>query len=278
MCLIGVAMFQGDIEKAIQPALALEFFHNSLLIHDDIIDNAPLRRGHATVHKKWGLNRAILSGDTLLIKAYQFFEGLDNETFHKVVCEFSEMAIKVFEGQQMDLNLEQDQTFHFEQYIQMITYKTAALIGTSLKIGAFIGGAGPEDATHLYEVGKNIGIAFQIQDDLLDVFGHTEKFGKKHAGDIYENKKNILYFKAIEKADERQKEELFYWYSFKTDSIDKVYAIEYLFKKLHITEDVKKELEYYRDKSLENLKQVSVPTEKKDILMQFIDETITRTK
>ncbi|XOD67231.1 MAG: polyprenyl synthetase family protein [Flavobacteriales bacterium Tduv] len=278
LCLIGTSMFQDDLTNAIQPALALEFFHNSLLVHDDIIDKAPLRRGHPTIHEKWGNNSAILSGDTLLVKAYQFFEALESKVFRKVILEFSNMAIKVCEGQQMDVNFEETQEPDFDQYIQMITYKTAILIGSALKIGAFIGRAGEQDATHLYETGKNIGIAFQIQDDLLDVFGDSEKFGKKHAGDIYENKKTILYFKTLEKANEKQKEELLYWYCIKTDNIDKVYAVEYLFKKLCIIEEVKKELKHYRDKSLESLSKVSAPAEKKDILLQFIKDSIIRTQ
>lgn len=278
LCLIGTSMFQDNVVNAIQPALALEFFHNFLLVHDDIIDKAPLRRGYPTIHEKWGNNSAILSGDTLLIKAYQFFEALETKVFRKVILEFSNMAIKVCEGQQMDVNFEKTQKPDFSQYIQMITYKTAVFIGSALKIGAFIGEADEQNATHLYETGKNIGIAFQIQDDMLDIFGDSEKFGKKHAGDVYENKKTILYFKALEKANEKQKKELLYWYGLKTNKIDKVYAVEYLFKELCIIEDVKEELNYYRGKSLETFSKVLAPSEKKDILLQFIKDSIMRTQ
>ncbi|XCI74729.1 MAG: polyprenyl synthetase family protein [Flavobacteriales bacterium] len=277
LCLMATQMFQDYIAQAINPALALEFFHSFSLMHDDIMDKAPLRRGKLSVYQRSGLNQAILSGDLLLIKSYQFFKNLKSEIFHKVSAEFSEMAVKVCEGQQMDLNLERAQEVQFEQYMEMITYKTAALMGSSLKIGALVGGASEQDTMHLYETGKNIGIAFQIQDDLLDVFGDEGYFGKKRAGDIYHNKKTILYFKALEKADTAQREEILYWYS-SDGSMDKIYAVETLFKKLRVKQDVEKELEYHRDKSLKHLAQVSVGDEKKKALRQLIDELIIRAK
>lgn len=278
LCLLGTNMFQDNINNAIKPSLALEFFHNFLLIHDDIIDKAPLRRGHPTIHKKWGNNRAILSGDILLIKAYQFFESLNNKIFQKVISEFSDMAIKVCKGQQMDINFTKIKEPSFNEYIQMITYKTGVFMGSSLKIGAFIGEANDKNAKYLYETGKNIGIAFQIQDDLLDVFGDPKKIGKKHAGDIYENKKTILYFKALEKANKKEKRELLDWYNLKTNNIHKIYALKLLFKKLCIIEDIKKEIQVYKYKSLENLSKVSsCIIEKKNILFQFIKKSILYT-
>ncbi|WP_103327714.1 polyprenyl synthetase family protein [Bacteroidetes bacterium endosymbiont of Geopemphigus sp.] len=276
LCLLATEIFEGDIYKALKPAVALEFFHNFTLIHDDIMDKAPLRRGNLSVHKKWNETTAILSGDLLLIKAYQLLEGLEPELFYKIVRELSNTGVKVCEGQQMDMSLEENSEAIFQQYIEMIQHKTAALIGSALKTGALLAEACEEDANHLYETGKNIGIAFQIQDDLLDVFGQTERIGKKHAGDIYGNKKTILYFKTLAKAKEREREELFYWYSIRTDNIDKIYAVEQIFKKLHIGEEVKKELIRYRQKSLDCLSKVTGNKEKKQALIEFLDESLIR--
>ena len=276
LCLLATEIFEGDIYKSLEPSITLEFFHNFTLIHDDIMDQAPLRRGNLSVHKKWNESTAILAGDLLLIKAYQLLEGLEPELFYKIVQELSNTGIKVCEGQQMDISLEENPEVTFHQYIEMIQRKTAVLIGSALKIGALLARANEEDANHLYETGKNIGITFQIQDDLLDVFGESEHIGKKHAGDIYKNKKTILYFKAITKAQEKEREELLYWYSIKTGNIDKIYAVEQIFKKLHIKEEVKKELIQYRQKSLDCLSKVTGNKKKKQILIEFLYESLIR--
>ena len=189
MLLMACDLFKGDLEKALKPSLAIEFFHNFTLIHDDIMDEAPLRRNKPTIHTLHGINVGILSGDALLIKAYQFFEDLEPELFKKCIKIFSETGAVLCEGQQFDINFENRSDVSYEDYIQMITFKTGVLSASSFQIGALIAGASEEDAEAMYNFGKHIGIAFQIMDDYLDVFGNQEQFGKKHAGDIYENKK-----------------------------------------------------------------------------------------
>ncbi|MBN3662257.1 MAG: polyprenyl synthetase family protein, partial [Ornithobacterium rhinotracheale] len=211
LCLMGCELFGGDINEALKPSLAMEYFHNFTLMHDDIMDDAPIRRGKATVHEKYDINTALLSGDALMIKSYQLFNELKPEVFKKVVTHFSQMAIELCEGQQYDMNFENQKEVSFAEYEKMITGKTGVLTACALKVGAMIAGASEEDANHLYDFGKYLGIAFQLKDDLLDVFGDKDAFGKKHAGDIFENKKTILYIKALEKADERQRDELEYW-------------------------------------------------------------------
>ena len=184
-------LFGGDMQQAIKPSLAIEYFHNFTLMHDDIMDKAPLRRGQTTVHEKFNTDMAILSGDALLIKAYQFFEDLEPKKFKEVISLFSYAAMTVCEGQQYDMNFENQTEVSEEDYMKMIFYKTGALTAASFKIGAIIANANDEDANHIYSFGKHLGIAFQLKDDLLDVYGDAQKVGKKHAGDIFENKKTI---------------------------------------------------------------------------------------
>jgi len=202
LTLMAAELFGGDMDKALKPALAIEFFHNFTLIHDDIMDEAPLRRNKPTVHTLHGINIGILSGDALLIKSYQFFEDLEDSQFKKCIQLFSETGIKICEGQQMDVNFETNNKVSYDDYIQMITYKTAVLCASALKIGAIIAHAEESDAHAIYEFGRHLGIAFQMMDDYLDVFGSQEQFGKRQAGDIYENKKTILYLLALKNADE----------------------------------------------------------------------------
>ncbi len=213
MVMMACDLFGGDMDTAIKPALAIEFFHNFTLIHDDIMDEAPLRRNKPTIHTLHGINTGILSGDALMIKAYQFFEDLEPELFKKCVKIFSETGAVLCEGQQLDINFENMPNVTYRDYMLMITNKTGVLSAASLKIGALIGGASDEQAEYLYNFGLHIGIAFQIMDDYLDVFGKQEQFGKKHAGDIFENKKTILYLIALKFANEEERRELNFWYS-----------------------------------------------------------------
>lgn len=243
--LLTCDFFGGDLQQAVKPSLAIEFFHNFTLMHDDIMDKAPLRRGKTTVHEKFSTNTAILSGDALLVKAYQFLEDLPVDKFKTVTQIFSQAAIKVCEGQQYDLNFETQTDVKEEEYLKMIFYKTGSLVATSFKIGAVIADASLDDIEHIYNFGKYLGIAFQLKDDLLDVYGDRNLVGKKHAGDIFENKKTILYIKALERANEAQKKELAYWYNTQTDNIDKVYGVENIFKILRIDKVVEQEIEKY---------------------------------
>ncbi|MCK0205536.1 polyprenyl synthetase family protein [Ornithobacterium rhinotracheale] len=277
LCLMGCELFGGDINEALKPSLAMEYFHNFTLMHDDIMDDAPIRRGKATVHEKYDINTALLSGDALMIKSYQLFNELKPEVFKKVVTHFSQMAIELCEGQQYDMNFENQKEVSFAEYEKMITGKTGVLTACALKVGAMIAGASEEDANHLYDFGKYLGIAFQLKDDLLDVFGDKDAFGKKHAGDIFENKKTILYIKALEKADERQRDELEYWYEIKTENIDKIYAVEKIFKVLNIDVEVGDMINEYTRKAIDSLNSIQGNVNSKEDLAQFAQKLIGRT-
>lgn len=276
MVLMASDLFGGQLEKAIKPALAIEFFHNFTLIHDDIMDQAPLRRNQPTIHTLHGINVGILSGDALLIKAYQFFEDLEPELFKKCIQIFSHTGAILCEGQQQDVNFETMETITYDDYIQMITSKTGVLSATSFQIGALIAGASDQEAELLYNFGKHIGIAFQMMDDYLDVFGNQEQFGKKHAGDIFENKKTILYLLALEHANEEELEELKYWYSKSTDNIDKVYAVEKIFRKCKIDEKVLKLVQKHNEIGIDYLNKINLSKEKKQPFVELANYLLRR--
>jgi len=244
-------------------------------MHDDIMDKAPLRRGKTTVHEKYNVDTAILSGDALLIKAYQYFEDLPAEKFKEVISLFSYAAQTLCEGQQYDMNFESQMEVSEEEYMKMIYYKTGALTATAFKIGAIIADASPEDASYIFDFGKHLGIAFQLKDDLLDVYGDTVKVGKKHAGDIFENKKTILYIKALEKASEEQATELRYWYKLNTENIDKVYSVENIFKQLRVDHMVEREILEHTKLAKQFLEKIE-GIENKQVLYEFCDDLIGR--
>lgn len=208
LCLLACDLVGGRIEEALEPALGVEIFHNFTLLHDDIMDKAPLRRGKDTVHVKWDANAAILSGDTMMALSYEYIMKAPEKICSGIFAVFNKTAIEVCEGQQFDMNFETAEQVGIDDYLEMIRLKTAVLLAGSLKIGALIGGASKEVANALYRFGENIGIAFQLKDDLLDAFSDAEKFGKTTGGDIVTNKKTYLYLKAFELADEKQKAEL----------------------------------------------------------------------
>ena len=208
LTLMTADCFEGNVNNALDAALAVEVFHNFSLIHDDIMDAAPLRRGHQTVHEKWDLNTGILSGDAMLIMAYQLFENYPPDVFQKLAILFSKTALEVCEGQQYDIDFETRDTVSISEYLKMIEYKTAVLVGAAMKMGAIIANASVEDQDRSYEFGKNLGIAFQLQDDYLDVFGDPDTFGKQVGGDIIENKKTFLYLKALEFSSESDQQKL----------------------------------------------------------------------
>ena len=214
LLLMAHQLFDKDLTRAISPALAIEVFHNFTLLHDDIMDNAPLRRGNPTVHKKWNNNVAILSGDTMIVRAYQLMADVDSSIVKEVLNVFSKAAIQVCEGQQWDMDFETQDDVSLSDYMKMIEFKTAVLLAASLQIGGIISGGNKIQQEHLYEFGKNIGIAFQLKDDLLDAFGSTETFGKQEGGDIMENKKTFLYLKALQLADDVVKKQLQDYYTF----------------------------------------------------------------
>lgn len=273
LCIIGHNLFKNYNKNIINIALGLELLHNSFLIHDDIMDNSSIRRGVKCIHKKLGNNKAILLGNILIIKSYQLFQNLNPLIFKKIVIEFSKMAIKICQGQYMDLYFENIINIKMKEYINMIKYKTAIFMGISLKIGAIIANADKKNIYYLYEIGKNIGIAYQIKNDLLDVFSNTNKTGKENNKDIYQNKKTILYVKALEKANNTQKKELLYWYNIKKYSNEKINCVKKIFHDLSIKNDINKEFEKYKNKSLLFFNKISMSKKKKKMLFEFIQKT-----
>ncbi len=276
---VGCDLFEGDTSKAIHPALAIELFHNFTLVHDDIMDNAPLRRNQPTVHEKWNENIAILSGDALMVKAYQELCKVDTTILPQLLDIFSATAIMVCEGQQLDMNFEKLPKVSIPQYIKMIELKTAVLLAASLKIGALMGGADEKNAQLLYEFGKHIGIAFQLQDDILDVYASTEKFGKTKGGDIIANKKTFLLLKAMEMAESNRylKEELQQWiYAPQFDPKEKVEAISSIYNYLNIKELARKAMKEHYDIALTFLHKIPVSEAKKNNLIAIADSLMDR--
>ena len=279
LVLMACDLVDGKKEDAIHAALAIDVFHNFTLMHDDIMDNAPIRRGKATVHEQWNNNIAILSGDAMLVKAYQELFKLDPTIQQKVLEIFSKTALEVCEGQQLDMNFETLQNVSIPMYINMIGLKTAVLLGASLQIGALVGGATMEDAKALYDFGKNIGIAFQLQDDILDVYGNEENFGKKKGGDIIANKKTYLILKTLEIADRYSKEELLTWLGHPTkkeDETEKVTAVTKILDFYSIRELAKKEMDFYYQKGLKAIENLPCAQEKKQTLLNFASQLMVR--
>ncbi len=270
LVLLACDLFSGDIEKAVSPALAYEIFHNFTLIHDDIMDNSDIRRNNATVHKKWNDNIAILSGDAMMIKSYEYFFDLEPELFKKVMVLFNKTALEVCEGQQYDMNFETKNNIGINEYIKMIKLKTSVLIAACLKTGAIIAGSSNKNAGLIYDFGINIGLAFQLQDDLLDVYGNIDVFGKETGKDIVANKKTFLLINALQKADKQTKKTIEEWLNKKIfDKTTKIKAITEIYDSLHIGDIVREHINAYFDKAHQSLKQIDVAEEKKQDLLQF---------
>lgn len=235
LCLMGCdAVSKDGFDNALESAMAVEVFHNFTLLHDDIMDEAPLRRGQLTVHEKYNINTAILSGDVMMIYAFKYLENYPPELALKLLKVFNKMAVEVCEGQQMDMDFENRNHVGILEYVEMITLKTSVLIGAAIQMGALIGGASDETAKHLYQFGKNIGISFQMQDDILDTFGEP-KVGKQPGGDIIQNKKTYLYIKTLELCSASEKEEMLSLYSTKPeDPTEKVERVREIMKNNHV--------------------------------------------
>ena len=277
LTLMTADCFDGEIKTALDAALAVEVFHNFSLIHDDIMDAAPLRRGHQTVHEKWDLNTGILSGDAMLIMAYQLFENYPPDIFQKLVKLFSKTALEVCEGQQYDIDFETRDTVSISEYLKMIEYKTAVLVGAAMKMGAIIANASKDDQERCYEFGKNLGIAFQLQDDYLDAFGNPETFGKQVGGDIIENKKTYLYLKALEFSSEKDKLHLKQLFSSETNnSSEKIQVTKQIFSASGSAEATQKAISFYTTKAFEILKTINISEPKKQILESFGTQLMTR--
>lgn len=281
LCLIGCELFNENVEKAIAPALGIEYFHNFSLAHDDIMDEAPLRRGKATMHTKYDLNTAILSGDVMFAKSYQFICQVDNSILAPVLQCFNQTAIEVCEGQQYDMDFETMEVVEIsvQDYLKMIELKTAVLIAASLKIGALIGGASAAEAQSLYEFGRLAGIAFQLQDDILDTYGTAENFGKQVGGDIIQNKKTYLLLKAVQLADEKKKEKIFKYLSLSADKKEeKVREIKKIFNSLMIRQKAEQLMDSYYDKACKHLDAIGLSMQKKQSLLDFINYLMKRNK
>ena len=267
LVLMAHQLFGKNIEKAIPPALAIEIFHNFTLLHDDIMDNAPLRRGQKTVHEKWNNNVAILSGDTMLVQAYRLIGELDNSIVKQVLAVFSKAAIEVCEGQQWDMDFETQSDVSITDYLKMIECKTAVLLGAALQIGGITAGASTQEQNYLYAFGRDLGIAFQLKDDLLDAFGNIETFGKQVGGDIMANKKTYLYLKALALSDKNQRANLKQYFSTNDTSQLKVDSVKAIFSKLAIPELTTNLIKEYHSKAMDNL--AAINSENKEPLLVF---------
>ncbi len=280
LALMGCELFSDNIVKAMPIAMAVEVFHNFSLLHDDIMDAAPLRRGQTTVHIKYSVNSGILSGDVMLIWAYRFLmntEGVDAQKQIQLVHIFNKMATEVCEGQQMDMNFEIREDVTIPQYIRMIEFKTSLLIAAAFQMGALIGGATERDAESLYEFGRNIGIAFQIQDDILDSFGDPLKFGKKVGGDIVQNKKTLLVLKALELANPAQKIDLQdFMMTTNVDEAVKIETVKSIFEATGARQFAELEMENYLKKAFEHLDNTPLSIEKKNYMRCFANDLMKR--
>lgn len=270
LTLMAADIFSSDFKRALPAALAVEVFHNFTLIHDDIMDAAPLRRGKATVHEKWDTNTGILSGDAMLILAYQYFENYEPIVFQKLAKLFSKTALEVCDGQQLDVDFETRNDVTIPEYINMIRLKTSVLVAAALKMGAIVAEANDENANLIYDFGLNLGLAFQLQDDYLDTFGDPETFGKQVGGDIIENKKTYLYLKALEVATEDDKGKLAYLYRKKlADSADKISDVQRIFELSDIPLLIKQEIENFTKKAFNTLAQMDIKDTDKQNLKNF---------
>ncbi len=275
--LMTCQLFDKDITKAIYPALGVEVFHNFTLLHDDIMDNAPIRRGKQTVHEKWDINTAILSGDVMLVRAYELFLKTEHRETRKILSRFSKCAAGVCEGQQYDMKYELEESVSETDYLNMIRLKTAILLGFSAELGGIIGGAGEKICLQLFEFGSNIGLGFQLKDDLLDVYADSLKFGKQIGGDIISNKKTYLLIKALELAAGQEKEDLDYWLTLQNFNPDeKVKAIVAIYEKLGIKALCEAKMNEYFDKALEILGALKVDDELKKPLKKLALTLIDR--
>ena len=277
LTLLSCDLFNGNYKDSLDAALAVEVFHNFSLVHDDIMDEAPLRRGNQTVHQKWDLSTAILSGDVMLILAYQLFENYNENIFVSLAKLFSKTAVEVCEGQQMDIDFSKLNDINSTKYLNMIELKTAVLIGASMKMGAIVAKASEIEQENIFEFGKNLGIAFQIQDDFLDTFGDEKKFGKVIGGDIIENKKTLLYVKSMEIFTEKDKMELTRLYSSSDlEEGKKIELVKELFLKYDIPVIIENEINYYTQLAFKKLDNLIISDQKKDFLFDFGNSLMKR--
>lgn len=277
LMLLGYNLFKDNPEKILMNAVALETYHNYTLLHDDLMDNADLRRGHETVHKKWDANTAILSGDSMLVLAYERMAQCDEKHLAKVLKLFTTTALEIGEGQQFDMEFENRNDVKEEEYIEMIRLKTSVLLACALKMGAILADASDEDAENLYKFGEQIGLAFQLQDDYLDVYGDTKVFGKEIGGDITSNKKTYMLINAFNLASDTQRAELQKWVDAKDfDRAEKVAAVTRLYNEIGIDKLAQDKIAYYFEQSKKYLDAVNVPAERKEELAKYAQKMMKR--
>lgn len=277
LVLMATELFGKDAEESVDAAIAIEVFHNFTLVHDDIMDNAPLRRGKETIHKKWDVNTAILSGDVMMVEANKHFAKVDPFYLKEVFNTYNAIAQGVCEGQQLDIDFETRNDVSIDEYLNMIRLKTAVLLGGALKLGAILAGASKTDADLLYQFGENIGIAFQLHDDILDVYADPQKFGKQIGGDIIANKKTFLLLKAIELAEGEDKATLDKWLPTKYVNIkEKLAQVKRVYDNLEIDKIAKEKMDDYLQKALRLFDEVSVSDESKAGLLILTNQLITR--
>ncbi|MEM7297444.1 MAG: polyprenyl synthetase family protein [Bacteroidota bacterium] len=277
LVLLGYGLKEKDHDQIIEPALTVELFHNFTLMHDDIMDDAPIRRGQPTVHEKWNNTVAILSGDTMLVKAYDLLLYTPQNRLHEAIQKFNKCAAEVCEGQQFDMNYEEYETVTEEQYIEMIRLKTAVLLGFSLEYGGILAGMDQDQLGLLNSIGEQAGIGFQLMDDLLDVYGDKAKFGKQVGGDIVSNKKTYLLIKALELANPEQRKELDKWLSAKEFDIEeKVNAVKHIYEEIGIFKLTQTKMNGYYDQAFAQLEQLEADQAGKDSLKNFFERLMKR--
>ena len=270
LMLMAYNLYKDDPEKILMPACGLETYHNYTLLHDDLMDNADLRRGHETVHKRWNANTAVLSGDSMLVLAYQRMAHVPSGKLEAVLDCFTETALEIGEGQEYDMSFETRNDVREEEYIEMIRLKTSVLLACAMKIGAILADAPEEDVVNLYKFGEQLGLAFPLQDDLLDVYGDSKVFGNAIGGDITSNKKTYMLINAYNRADDKQRAEL-------TRDV-KVASVTRLYDEIGIRQLCEEKINDYFAKAAESLDKVSVPDERKQALRQYMDELLHRDK
>lgn len=277
LTLMSAEIFDVDYSKALPAALAVEVFHNFSLVHDDIMDDAPLRRGNITVHEKWNINTGILSGDAMLILAYQYFEQYEPVIFRELAKLFSKTALEVCEGQQWDVDFETRSDVTIPEYLKMIEYKTAVLVAAAMKMGAIVAETSAENGDLIYDFGLNLGLAFQLQDDYLDAFGNPATFGKQIGGDIIENKKTYLYLKAIEFASAEEKAKLLQLFSVSLEeNATKIEEVKTIFNATGATKATQQAIQDYTLMAFATLDKMNISSEKKSMLRSFGENLMNR--
>ena len=279
LMLMGYNLWRKHPEDILMPAIGLETYHNYTLLHDDLMDNADVRRGHQTVHRRWDANKAILSGDAMLVLAYQRMQQVPADKLPAVLDIFTETALEIGEGQEYDMTFETRNDVTEDEYIEMIRLKTSVLLACALKIGALLADAPQEDADRLYRFGEQLGLAFQLQDDLLDVYGDPKVFGKAIGGDITSNKKTYMLINAVNRANAEQRKELEQWIAAKDfDREEKVAAVTRLYDEIGIRQLCEEKINYYFSQARKTLSQVQVPEDRKAPLFTYMDDLLHRNK